>query len=91
MLKTVVPVEDGLPASPTKRIYPGPDVYGGVYWEYVRLPEVLHTIGVSRATIHRMIRRGEFPPPMKISLRTCVWEEGSINEWIADRVSENGC
>ena len=41
--------------------------------------------GLSRATIHRMRRRGEFPEPIRLSPGRCGWRQSTIDEWLAGR------
>jgi prophage regulatory protein len=42
----------------------------------------------SRATIYRMIRRGEFPPPIKISPGRVAFVREDIAAWIKGRIAE---
>ncbi len=39
---------------------------------------------LSRTTIYRKIKEGEFPPGFKISRKRRVWEETDIDNWISD-------
>lgn len=47
---------------------------------------VCERTAMSRTTVWRRVRDGDFPRPVKIGRRT-VWSERAINEWIADRHS----
>ena len=38
----------------------------------------------SRSTLYDMIRRGDFPPPVKLG-RSSAWRESEVRRWIADR------
>ena len=49
----------------------------------LRLPELVRTIGVSRATIYRYIDSGRLPPPVKLSTRCIAWRASEISAWIA--------
>ena len=49
----------------------------------IRLPELLRTIGVSRATAYRYMDTGKLPKPMKLSSRCVAWKASAINEWLA--------
>jgi prophage regulatory protein len=49
----------------------------------LRLPELVRTIGVSRATIYRYIDCGRLPPPVKLSTRCIAWRASEITAWMA--------
>ncbi len=49
----------------------------------LRLPELVRTIGVSRATIYRYIDSGRLPPPVKLSTRCIAWRASEITAWMA--------
>ena len=51
----------------------------------LRRPEVLSLVGVSQATIYRMISSGEFPRPVRIGVRATGWRTDEIEEWLASR------
>ena len=46
----------------------------------LRLPDVLRRMGVSRPTIYRMIKKGEFPKPARFG-GSSVWPESDINRF----------
>jgi prophage regulatory protein len=48
----------------------------------IRLPEVCHLTGMSRATIWRKSRGGDFPQPFHVSEAITAWDEGEILDWI---------
>ena len=45
---------------------------------FLRLPEVMETVGLRRTAIYDKITRGEFPAPVKI---------GSVSVWLASEIS----
>lgn len=47
------------------------------------LPMVIERIPLSAATIYRMVKRGEFPKPRRISPGRKGWPESQIDAWIA--------
>jgi prophage regulatory protein len=49
----------------------------------ITLRTVLQKTSLSRPTIYRLIKRGQFPAPRKVGTRS-VWEEEAINQWIRD-------
>lgn len=50
--------------------------------------EVCHTVGLSRMTIHRMRKAGDFPPPLYLTQNRSrmAWRESDIQEWMQSRV-----
>lgn len=46
---------------------------------FLRLPEVLERIPVSKSTWWKGIRDGVFPKPVKLSPRTTAWKESDID------------
>jgi prophage regulatory protein len=54
----------------------------------LRLPEVIRTVGLSRATIYRYVSTGGFPPPIPFGPRISLWSERRIQDWIAERKGE---
>jgi prophage regulatory protein len=73
---------DLLPPPPPT---PKPDPSAGRITDerLLRLPELVRTIGVSRATIYRYIDSGRLPPPVKLSTRCIAWRASEITAWMA--------
>ena len=55
-----------------------------------RLPAVLEVTGLSKATVYRLLERGEFPPRVKLSTRCVGWRVADIDAWLAERAAESG-
>lgn len=53
----------------------------------LRLPEVSQATGLSRSTIFRLVRAGNFPPSVKLTARTIGWYSTDIETWIAARAA----
>jgi len=51
----------------------------------LRIRDVLAIIGVSRASLYRLLQSGQFPRPVKISERAIAWREQEIAEWVETR------
>jgi len=47
----------------------------------LKMSDVVREVSLHRATIYRMIRRGEFPSSHLISRRRVVWREDEIEAW----------
>jgi prophage regulatory protein len=44
-------------------------------------------IRFSRQHLHRLIKKGQFPRPVKIGSATNAWPEHEIDEWLLARVA----
>ena len=51
----------------------------------LRLPAVLSKTGLSRTTVFRLISQHRFPASHKLSERVSVWDEASIDAWLAEK------
>jgi len=56
---------------------------------FVRLPQVLHVLGIGKTTFWEGIKSGRFPAPIKLGPRTSVWKVEDIRNLIS-RIAENG-
>ena len=43
---------------------------------------------LARATVYRLIARGDFPKPCKLSERRVAWPEEVVMEWVKRRTPE---
>ena len=53
----------------------------------IRLPEVEHLTGLSRASIYRQAKAGTFPTSRKIGERAAAWSLGEVEAWVAARLA----
>jgi len=53
---------------------------------FLRIDDVIATVGLSRTTIYRLIGTGEFPRPHQLTKRAVGWWESDINEWLQSRL-----
>ena len=51
----------------------------------LRLPEVIHRVGLSRTTIYSLIATGEFPRPIVIGTRAVAWSQQELEAWITSK------
>ena len=52
----------------------------------LRIKEVLSKVGLSRATIWRRVKAGDFPAPLRLggpNTRAVGWDSAAIDQWIA--------
>lgn len=47
----------------------------------LKISDVIREVSLSRATIYRMIERGDFPRSHQISPMRVVWREDEIEAW----------
>ena len=45
--------------------------------------------GISRSTIWRMHRRGDFPRPISISPGRVLWDESAVDQWVEGRINQH--
>jgi prophage regulatory protein len=53
----------------------------------LRMAEVTRAVGLGRATVYRMMQRGEFPASIPLSGSAVGWLRSEIEGWIAERVN----
>lgn len=51
---------------------------------FIRLKEVLAICGKSRSSIYEAIKKGNFPPPIKLHGRSSAWIKSEILQWAED-------
>ena len=51
----------------------------------LRRPEVVRLVGVSQATLYRLISRGMFPRPVRVSTRLTGWRSDEVEDWLVSR------
>ena len=53
---------------------------------FLRLPEVKHTVGLSRSAIYQKIKEGDFPAPVSLGERAVAWLSDEIAAWMDARI-----
>jgi len=53
----------------------------------VRMSSLIQRVGLSRASIYRLMDQGVFPKSFKIGNSAIGWDETDIDAWIAERKS----
>lgn len=54
----------------------------------IREPDVLARVPFSKPTLHRRIKDGSFPPPVRIGSRAVAWVSDEIDEWERSIIAE---
>jgi prophage regulatory protein len=50
--------------------------------KFLRLPEVLGIIGISRSKLYADIKAGAFPPPVSLGARAVGWINTEVDSWM---------
>jgi len=53
----------------------------------IKLPQVMQITTLSRATVYRLITKGEFPKQIKLSERASAWIEHEVLDWRDNRIN----
>lgn len=53
--------------------------------QILRLPQVTDAVGLSRATIYRLISEQRFPQPVRLSSQAVGWLASEVEDWITSR------
>ena len=56
----------------------------------VRLKQVATLTGLSKTQIYRLMQRGQFPVPARLSERVVAWDEAAIQNWLTERFVLSG-
>jgi prophage regulatory protein len=51
----------------------------------MRMTDVCSELGVSRASVYRLLESGGFPKPLKLGKRAIGWERDHIQQWVKSR------
>ena len=51
----------------------------------LRIAEVVRLTGLSKPTIHRKVKDGSFPRPIKLGAQSVGWRAADLREWIETR------
>jgi prophage regulatory protein len=51
----------------------------------LRAVDVCHQTGISRTHLYRLVGKGLFPSPVKISDRVTVWREADVQRWLSEK------
>ena len=54
----------------------------------LRLPAVVERTCLSRTQVYRLMARGHFPAPIKLSERAIAWRFDDIEAWIDRKMAE---
>ena len=53
--------------------------------ELLRLPDVISTTQLSKASVYRLIIEAGFPRPLRVGLKAVRWRRDEVEAWLASR------
>ncbi|MDO5646315.1 AlpA family transcriptional regulator [Paracoccus sp. (in: a-proteobacteria)] len=53
----------------------------------MRLPDVLSHLSIGKTTLYDMVKRGDFPAPIKLG-RASFWSSDQVSQWISGRAAK---
>lgn len=56
---------------------------------FIRLPEVKRMTGLSRASIYKRMKSGDFPTAVHLGCRLSVWVDTDIHAWIKAQIERS--
>ncbi len=55
----------------------------------LRRKEVERIVGLGRAHLYALIKKNQFPAPIKLTERTVAWPEAEITAWVSERIASS--
>lgn len=52
---------------------------------FLKITDVVAETSLSRATIYRLIGKGLFPSPIKVSTQRVAWAESKVHAWMNEQ------
>lgn len=53
--------------------------------KHLRRRQVEEIVGLSRTTIYDLMKKGDFPRPIKLTGKAVGWPESAVTKWLAER------
>lgn len=54
----------------------------------LRIADVVQIVAISESTVFRLVKKGEFPRPVKLGGNICLWPEQELYDWIAEKMNQ---
>ena len=55
--------------------------------QFYRLPHLKQRLGISGSHIWALVKKGQFPKPVKLSENCTAWDRASIEAWEQSRIA----
>lgn len=56
----------------------------------IRIDRVMALTQLSKSTIYKLVREGDFPEPIRLTLRASAWMEDEVFAWLEARRANRG-
>ncbi len=56
----------------------------------LRIKQVVERTGLSKTHVYRLMQRGQFPTPARLSERVVAWDEAAVSAWLVERFAVGG-
>ena len=53
---------------------------------FIRLPEVMQRVGLSKSQVYKLIAEDQFPNPVKVSQRISCWVVTEVDGWVKNQI-----
>lgn len=53
----------------------------------LKIKQVVEVVCISRSSLYTMVKRGDFPKPLKLGMRSSGWLKTEVDAWISERAS----
>lgn len=71
--------------SPPDRRGAADSVFNCVDVQLLRVRDIVRLTSLSRATLNRLVRAGDFPQAVRITQRVVVWRKRDVVNWLESR------
>lgn len=55
----------------------------------IRRKEVQTKTGLCTSSIYALMKKGDFPQSLQISIRRVAWIESEVDQWVSDRIASH--
>ncbi|WP_082684594.1 AlpA family phage regulatory protein [Aureimonas ureilytica] len=53
---------------------------------FIRLRDIIEIVPISRATVYRLAKNGQFPKPIRLG-SSSLWVEAEVQAWLSERMA----
>ncbi len=57
---------------------------------YSRLQQLLPYLPIAKSTVEDWVKKGKFPPPVKLSKTVTAWKNSDIHDWLNNLANDEG-
>lgn len=56
---------------------------------FMRLPDVIGRVGLSKSEIYRRIKANAFPKGHRRSHKVCIWYQSEVDDWVNKQIEND--